>query len=197
MLVDGPRDAHDDRCTLATHSSAALILAGDDCAVLLANPAACGLLGRTLPEAQGRRACDLLGLAPAEEPAHAHRCPIARLVRGQERRNGPREVILTVAMERIPALLAVDRPASGAAGAIVSIMPQHHEEHLQEQRRRVFARLLHDLRTPLSGIGLVTALLQSGGAEMPHSVLDAVRMHHADLLRYVGELADYALLDLH
>src|SRR5437588_7494687 len=120
MLVDGPLDAHDDRCTLAGHSlctlaghsSVALILVGDDCAVLLANPAACDLLGATLPEARGRRVCDLLGLAPAAEPAHAHRCPIARLVRGQERRNGPREVILTVAAQRIPALLAVGRPAS-------------------------------------------------------------------------------------
>jgi K+-sensing histidine kinase KdpD len=100
--------------------------------------------------------------------------------------------------ERRAVLMAVGPLGEAAApdGAVVSIIPVQHEGALQEQRRHLVARLLHDLRTPLSGIGVAAELLDPGASEMPPGLVDALRMHHADLLRYVSELADFTLLDM-
>ena len=182
---------------MAADSPTALILVGADCEVLHANDSAATLLRHSILDLRGRRICDVLGLAGPDELAHAERCPVSRLLRDSERRKGPREVTLTIDNEHIQALLAIGSAGgAGKAGAVLSIMPLRNEDYVQEQRRKVVSRLLHDLNTPLSGIGLVSELLEPGLTEVPGGIVDAVRMHHADLLRYVSELADYALLDL-
>lgn len=182
--------------TMAISSPTALILAGPDCSVVQMNGAAAELLQRTGRAVWHSSICDVLGLAHPDDPNHAERCPISRLMHGGERRRGPREVTLTMGGERVTALLALGRIDQPEPGAILSIMPLSNDAYVREQRRKVMSRLLHDLNTPLSGIGLVSELLEPGTSEVPDGIVDAVRMHHADLLRYVSELADYTILNL-
>ncbi len=180
----------------AAYSPVALLAVDRECSIVYASGAALHLLGATEQQVQGQRICDLLaphaGLTPDQW------CPSHRLFAGQERRREPRETVVRLGTERRSVLMAVgplgDAPEPD--GAVISIIPIQHEGVLQEQRRHLVARLLHDLRTPLSGIGVAAELLDPGAAETPAGIVEALRMHHADLLRYVSELADFTLLDM-
>lgn len=66
-----------------------------------------------------------------------------------------------------------------------------------ERRRQVLSRLLHDLRTPLSGIGLAAELMELDPPSVPEGIMEAMRTHYVDLLRFLSELEDFAFLHLH
>lgn len=181
---------------IAAHSPVALLAVDRHCRIVFANGAATQLLDIPETSLLGQCICDVL--RPHEGLAPEQWCPSHRLFAGQERRRGARETVVRVRGERRSALIAVAPldEATPPGGATLSIIPIRHEGALQEQRRHLVARLLHDLRTPLSGIGVATELLDPAAIDMPPGIVTALRMHHADLLRYVSELADFTSLDV-
>lgn len=181
---------------IAAYSPVALLAVDRHCRIVFANIAATQLLDLPAAELLGQCICDLL--RPHEGLAPEQWCPSHRLFAGQERRRGARETVVCVRGERRSALVAVAPldESTPPDGATLSIIPVRHEGALQEQRRHLVARLLHDLRTPLSGIGVAAELLDPAAGDVPPGIITALRMHHADMLRYVSELADFTSLDV-
>lgn len=91
-----------------------------------------------------------------------------------------------------------------AARRLMQAMAPHVRETLPNpsrsqdstKKRDVISRLLHDLRTPLSGIGLAAELMELDPPSVPGVIIEAMRTHYADLLRYMIELEDVVFLDL-
>lgn len=69
-------------------------------------------------------------------------------------------------------------------------------QEVTTKRRQVLASLLHDMRTPLAGIGVAAELLELDPSTLPNGIVEAIRTHSADLLRYMSELEDFRFTDL-
>lgn len=115
--------------------------------------------------------------------ARGHVVGSVALGHDHERDTGASRPQLTRLLRALARRLA--REASGQPSAEIT-----------QKRRQVLANLLHDMRTPLAGIGVAAELLELDPSAVPHSIVEAIRTHSADLLRYMSELEDFRFTDL-
>lgn len=138
------------------HLTDGVVAVGADRRVLLLNPAARYLLGLTGTDLLGRRLADIVRAAPILAATDA--------VLGGK---GPQEggFQLPGSVERFVHVQAVELPADGPPGVLVTIHDETKLRQLEKMRREFIANVSHELKTPLSAIKGYAETLQLGAKE--------------------------------
>lgn len=191
------RDAHRQLEAVLTHTGAGLVTTDPEGRVVLCNPAALDLAGRTREAVQGHLLTEILPLRQADgttldQAAHplrqalaGHRARLARFMV-----DGPRGA-LPVAVEAIP-LAGPD----GARGAIVTLRDIRAEAEIERLRDDFFFIASHELRTPLTIMrGNLELALDASPAPALRRAIEEALGSTTRLIRMVNDFLDAARLE--
>ncbi len=128
--------------------------------VLLLNPAARRLLGLTRESLLGRRLAEVVRVPQIITAAD-------NVLAG----NGPEEIEFDLPSdhERHLRLQAIELPADGAAGVLITIRDESQVRKLEKLRREFIANVSHELKTPLAAVKAYAETLQLGAKEDPET----------------------------
>lgn len=140
------------------HMTDGVVAVSADRRVLLLNPAARHLLGLFRQRLVGRRLAEVIRVPQIVEAVDA-------VLAG----SGPKEVEFDLPSdtERSLRVQAIELPADGAPGALVTIRDETQVKHLERMRREFIANVSHELKTPLAAVKGYAETLQLGAKEDP------------------------------
>jgi signal transduction histidine kinase len=188
---------------------AGLIVVGQDCCIVHANPAAEALGGVRRKGLLGMRFCEAFQGVACAGRADAT-CLFALALKGRERRSHPRWVTLragditrSVLLSSAP--LRTRSPNGGAgrgvvSGAAVTMVPNTLVDEADRRRREMIAAALHELRHSVAVQSVaVDVLAADTSVDLPveaKSVVGSLRGATAYLMTSLDDLLNRALFDL-
>ncbi len=176
------------------------------CGILVANQAAHHAAGVAPGQLVGRRFCETLAWGPCGG-AGAQACPFEYARQGRERREQPRWLPVriqganTTALvgARLVAMPAQDTEQAGTSVIVVTMIPSSVVGDADRKRREMIAAAIHDMRHPLTVLGVTVEMITSGTTagtpEALNGMLQRLQRVTAQLITDVDDLQNRLLFD--